>query len=113
MRTHCKALVVLIAIAVITVSTSAPSQPNLFLWGNVKWNTGYPASGLEVRLIQNSNNTIIGTAYTNQAGRFAFFAIAGRPSDYNLQVYTGNTIRGSTVVPAMPIGGQAPDITIK
>jgi hypothetical protein len=91
---------------------SALGQPSLFLWGNVRWNTGSPAVGLEVRLIHVSTRNIVARAYTNQIGRFAFFGIGGQPSDYFLQACIGNTVRGGTGLPALPIGGQAPDIII-
>lgn len=106
--------VLLVVLTVITgvLSTSALGQPPLFVWGNVRWNTGYPASGVEVRLIQTATQAVAGSAYTNQAGRFAFFGVGGQPSDYSLQVYTGNTMRGHAGLTGVPTGGQAPDVTV-
>ena len=98
---------------IITIfSTNVLSQPSLFVWGDVRWSTGYPANGLEVRLIRNNTAAIIQRAYTNPAGRYAFYGIAGQPSDYSLQVYTGNRMRGWKGVPNLPIGGKAPDIIV-
>jgi hypothetical protein len=105
-------LLVLLTVSTGVLSTSALGQPPLFLWGNVRWSTGYPASGLEVRLIQTSTQTIARSAYTNQAGRFAFFGVGGQPSAYSLQVYTGNTMRGHAGLSEVPLGGQAPDVTV-
>jgi hypothetical protein len=93
-------------------ATNVLGQSQLFVWGDVRWSTGYPAIGLEVRLIRNSTNAIVRRSYTNPAGRYAFYGIAGRPSDYSLHVYTGNSMRGGIRVPNLPIGGKVRDIIV-
>ncbi len=106
-------IILILSIFPTTVLSQAkPAPVPLFLWGNVKWVTGFPAIGLEVRLIRNDTSAIVQTAYTNPSGGYAFFGSLGRPPDYRLKVYTGKTMRGEIRVPNLPIGGQAPDILI-
>lgn len=113
MKSNFKIVVFLILIVAGITSGRALGQSSLFVWGNVKWSTGYPAVGLEVRLIKTDSHNIAGRAYTNQSGRFSFYGVEDQPSDYSLQVCVGDTIRGETTLTALPIGGQSPDITIK
>jgi hypothetical protein len=84
---------------------------SLFVWGNVKWATGYPAIAIEVRLVQN-DNTVRSTAYTNQTGSYAFFGIEGRPSDYYVMVYSRGSVLGQIRVPEIPVGRQVPEIRL-
>ena len=114
---HCFAKSALIILILGIFATTGLSQGRttspIFVWGNVKWVTGFSASGLEVRLIRNDTQAVVQTAYTNPSGRYAFSGVPGRPSDYTLRVYTGNRMRGEIRVPNLPVGGQAPDIIIR
>ncbi len=105
-------MILILGIFATTGLSHGQPAPPIFVWGNVKWVTGFSASGLEVRLIRNDTKAIVQTAYTNPSGRYAFLGVPGRPSDYTLRVYTGNRMRGEIRVPNLPIGGQAPDILI-
>ena len=82
-----------------------------FVWGIVKWSTGSPAIGLEVKLVR--NGVVAARAYTNQAGRYAFFGIAGQPSDYLVMVYYQDRVLAESKLPALTIGSQAPDMTVQ
>ena len=83
----------------------------LFLWGTVKWNTGTPAVGLEIRLIK--DETIVARTYSNQAGRYGFFEIQGYPSQYSLEVFYSDDRLNSMRVPDLPRGGKVPDIVVQ
>lgn len=81
-----------------------------FLWGYVKWATGYPAMGMEVRLVR--NGAVKSSVYSDQAGSYAFFGIDGRPSEFSVMVYSRESILGQIRVPDIPAGRQLPDITL-
>src|SRR5262249_46172156 len=91
-------------------STSALSQPSLFIWGTVKWNTGIPAPSLEIRLVQNENT--IANVYTNQTGGYGFFGIMGQPSQYTLKVFSRNTMLREISLQDVSIGERV-DITVQ
>lgn len=104
------AISALILMTVCSLSKDVCAQ-SLFVWGNVKWATGNPAIGIEVRLLQN-NGMVKSTAYTDQTGSYAFFAIEGRPADYDVVAYSRGRVLGQTRVPAISPGGQVPEITL-
>lgn len=99
-----------ILIILIIFPNTAFSQ-QLFIWGNVKWNTGTPAIGIELRLVKNNITQAIG--YTNQAGRYAFFDINGQPLEYMLMVFSGNANLSQISLANIPVGGRVPDIEIQ
>lgn len=105
-------LVPIILLILLFFSSFSYSQPGVFLWGIVKWNTGYPASGVEVRLVNISSQAIYGATWSNESGHYAFFNIPGQPSEFLVQVYTGTVIRGKIQIPNLPTGSQVPDIVI-
>ena len=91
--------------------TNTMSQHSLFVSGTVKWDTGIPAAGFEVRLVEGS--VIKAKAYTNQAGRYAFFGIGGIPSQYILMVFSRNRMLKEIPLHNVPVGGRVPDIILK
>ena len=104
-----------IAIFVLAILNFFPantlSQTSLFVSGTVKWDTGIPAAGFEVRLVQ--NGVIRARTYTNQAGRYAFFGIVGQPSQYTLMVFSRDRMLKEMPLPNLPVGGRVPEIIIK
>ncbi|MBU1056243.1 MAG: hypothetical protein KKC46_20815 [Proteobacteria bacterium] len=113
MKTKSAVFIFLFLFIACVFPASALSEPKPFLWGNVIWNTGSQAIGIEVQLIQVSAKSEVAKTYTNEEGYYAFYGIKGKAADYSLQVYDGKTVRGSKVLGNLPIGGQAPDIIIK
>jgi len=85
-------------------------QASLFIYGTVRWDNGAPAAGLEMRLV--SSDRIRAKIYTNQEGRYGFFDIEGRPSEYILQVLSRNTILAGRNLQDVQRGGRV-DITIR
>lgn len=84
---------------------------SLFVWGNVKWITGNPSVGFEVKLIR-LNGEIASTAYTNQSGSYAFFGITGQPSDHYIMIYYKKNMIRQMKIPEIPLGQQVPDILL-
>jgi hypothetical protein len=102
--------IVLLLIIFGVFSEYAYSEPP-FIWGIVKWSTGSPAAGLEVKLVR--NGVVAARAYTNQAGRYAFFGIADQPSEYFVMVYYQDRKLTENKLPPLSIGSQAPDMTVQ
>ena len=86
------------------------SSQNLFLRGVVKWNTGTPALGLQIRLIK--DGVIISKSYTNQKGRYVFFNIQGTPDQYYIEVYDRDNLLNTTDLLNVTTGSRVPDIII-
>jgi hypothetical protein len=100
----------IVLLLMIVFSKYAYGDPP-FIWGIVKWSTGSPATGLEVKLVR--NGVVAATAYTNQAGRYAFFGIADQPSEYFVMVYYQDKKLTENKLPPLSIGSQAPDMTVQ
>lgn len=104
------------AAAIFLLSTSLllaqpRSQPQLFIAGTVKWISGVPATGLQVKLVRAGR--VMATTYTNSAGRYAFFRIQGRPAEYSLQVYGRNALLKELRLPNLPAGSWVPDVVVE
>lgn len=92
-----------------TLPALAVAGEQLFVWGVVKWNTGTPAAGVEIRLMEDGH--VRAKTFSNQAGRYGFFDIPGEPGDYTLEaVLEGDTV-GEGPLP-VPKGARAPDLII-
>ena len=91
--------------------TNTLGQHSLFVSGTVKWDTGTPAVGFEVRLVQ--AGVTKATTYTNQAGRYGFFGIGGQPSQYTLMVFSRDKMLKEMPLHNLPVGGHVPDIILK
>ncbi len=104
-----------IAIFILAILNFFPpntlGQRSLFVSGTVKWDTGTPAVGFEVRLVQ--HGVIRAKTYTNQAGRYAFFDVAGQPSQYALMVFFRDRMLKEIPLHNLPVGGRVPEIIIK
>jgi hypothetical protein len=110
MKTYfAKLFLIIVILCIIPIDSFGES----FLWGKVKWITGSSAIGLEVRLIRNDTNAIVAREYTNEDGSYTFSGIGGQPSDYSLQVFTRNSMKGGIKIPVLSIGSQVPDIIIR
>ena len=83
----------------------------VFAWGHIVWATGTPAAGLEVRLIR--RGSVRAKAFTNQAGNFTFFDIRGNPSDYHLEVFSGQRRLKRVPIPNAPPGQKLPDMVVQ
>lgn len=83
----------------------------LYVWGNVKWITGYPSVGIEVRLIR-YDGVIVSNTYTNQSGSYAFFGISGQPSSHFISIYYRDNMINKTRIPEIAQGQQIPDIVL-
>jgi len=98
----------IILIAFFYASNDTHCQ-SLFVWGNVKWITGIPSVGFEVKLMR-LNGEFVSTAYTNQSGSYAFFGITGQPSGHYIMIYYKKILISQTRIPEIPLGQQVPDI---
>lgn len=83
----------------------------VFVWGNIRWITGTPAAGLEIRLLK--GDAIRAKAFTNQVGRYTFFDIGGKPSDYRLEVFAGERRLKRVAIPDIPTGRKVPDLVVQ
>jgi hypothetical protein len=92
------------ALLLVLGTAAAPAQ-KVFLWGNLRYHSGNPASGLEIHLLKGGSQRA--KAYSNPAGRYAFFGQEGSPADYTLQV-----LHRQMAVSKVPVGGQVPDIVV-
>ena len=109
MRNHIGKAIVILAILNL-FSTNVLSSQILFISGTVKWDTGSPAVGFEVRLVK--DGVIKATTYTNQAGRYGFFEIVGKPPEYTLMVFSKDRMLKEVPMPNVPVGGQVAEIKI-
>lgn len=83
----------------------------LFLWGEIEWDSGTPAAGLEVRLIRNGH--VIATNYSNTLGKYGFFNINGNPGDYEISILLGKQKLKQINIPGnLPTGGEVPKIIV-
>ena len=99
-----------LAACLLLLAAAAPAQ-KLFLWGDVNWQSGVPANGLEIRLLKGTN--IRARAYTNPAGRYAFFDQAGAPAEYILQVLSaGKLLKQAPVGPQVGVGGRVANVVV-
>jgi hypothetical protein len=103
-----RSVLLLIPLAIISQNSYGQS---VSIWGNVLWATGSPAIGVEVKLVRN-DKTLSVAAYTNQAGRYAFFGIKGKPADYTLMVYYRDKLLRQEAVHDLRNRNQVPDIII-
>jgi len=69
---QCKTFLLFILVFVVLMSTDALAQSSS-LRGKVRWVTGAPAIGLEIKLQQ--NDKVLAITYTNESGLYAFFNI--------------------------------------
>jgi hypothetical protein len=73
-------------ISALLISAITLGQETRWLMhGTVTWSTGTRAASVKMVLLQNRQRKAI--VYTNQQGRYGFFGIQGRPSDYVLEVW--------------------------
>ena len=78
------------------ISDTTFGQPNNWLmYGTVSWSTGTAAASVKLRLLQNGQEKAI--VYANQEGRYGFFNVPGRPSEYNLEVWFGDRLLRSFI----------------
>jgi len=111
MKTKLTVIVSVILFSAAFIPAKA-QQNRLFVWGNAKWISGAAAVGVEVRLI--SGDQVRARAYTNQGGRYFFFDVSGKPSDYSLVVVIADIVRGRTSIPTnVNVGHKAPDLRIR
>lgn len=92
-------------------SEVAEAQQPLFVQGDVKWESGSPATYVELRLVR--GNDIASTTFTDSNGRYAFFGVSGNPNNYLVFVYIGDQKRGEARLLGVPLGGDAPTIVIR
>ena len=110
-------LLTTLLVTFIFISIKIVSQSTLFVWGEIKWTTNSPAIGMKVNLIKNAteNDTarVVKSSYTNETGRFAFFNIEGQPSEYSIQIYSGEVEKTEQMrIPVINIGRKVPTIII-
>lgn len=100
-----------LALVMLSIPSKSVYGQSLFIWGNVKWATGYPAVGVEVRLVK-KNEMVMSKVYTDQSGSYAFFGIRGRPSDHYVKVYSRGNLLANRKLEQVPIGGHVPEIRL-
>jgi len=84
---------------------------SLFAWGNVRWSTGSPAIGVEVKLMLH-NGEMKSHMYTDQTGSYAFFGIDGQPSDHYVMVLSGGSLLKTQMLYGVFRSGRIPMITL-
>jgi len=82
---------------------AAGQDPLWLIHGTVNWGSGAAAVSVKLRLMKGAQEERV--VYTNQNGRYGFFNVPGRPSDYTLEVYyRGRLIK--TITPQTLAGVQ-------
>ncbi len=112
MRTYTATAAAFAAMTILALAADTRAQQGPFVWGIVKWEqTGSPAVGLEVRLVQ--GDQVRARTYTNQRGQYGFFGAPGEPSQYRLQVVSAGTILNESGLEGTSVGGRARDIVVR
>lgn len=101
----------LIGAALIWAATPALSQARPFLYGQVRWQSGPAAQGLEVRL-KRGNQTVAAT-FTDRRGLYAFQAAPGKPSDFRVVVVSARATLADIQVPRVAPGSMLPPIILR
>ena len=83
-------VVIVFIVSALLISTIAAGQVRWLMHGTVTWHDGSPAGGVQLRLLQGGEERAV--VYTNQDGRYGFFDVPGRPSDYSLEVRYRNAL---------------------
>lgn len=80
----------LVVSALLIVTTALSRETRLLMYGTVTWGAGAPAPSVKLRLLQGREQKVV--IYTNPEGRYGFFDVPGRPSDYALEVWVGDRL---------------------
>lgn len=84
-------LIVIGFVSVLLIYTTALSRDTQWLmYGTVTWGANARAASVKLRLLQGGQEKAV--EYTNQEGRYGFLNVAGRPSDYTLEVWFGDRL---------------------
>ncbi len=110
-RKRLRATLLVGLIVLIAAMSSAISQSQVFLKGTVKWSSGVPAQGLEVRLVGKNNLPL--SVFTDSSGYFAFYDVTGQPGNFRINVLTAGGIVADMPVGNVPVGGTAHEIILK
>jgi len=101
-------LIILVVGSLLPAKVSAQSSN---IRGKVKWITGSPAIGLEVKLQQ--NNRVIAITSTNERGLYAFFNINVPLQEFSVIVSDSYRILKEQQITGSGPNKKLPDITIE
>lgn len=106
----CITVLLIVFITGVLCSADALAQPSS-LRGKVRWITGAPAIGMEVKIQRNKR--VMAVTYTNDRGLYAFFNI--NPPFHGIVVVVSDSYRVLKEKHITDIGpnGELPDITIE
>lgn len=79
-----------VALALLICTPALSQDTHWLMYGTVTWRVNSPAASVKLRLLQGGKETR--AVYTNQEGRYGFYDVAGRPSDYTLEVWFGDRL---------------------